>query len=604
MALRLIRLFFLVPVSAATADVGLNSTSTDGFNFSEGNSTGLSIYYDPPCRHGQVVRRHTLGRLKSDQAMTCSCKWPREPRADPRGGTDCVLPDCAQGNYSFETGACACEAGWAQASILRPWGFWQGSCSQYLCKSNDVCEQVLGIAGATCPVAGWSCDCGLWLSLDLKGPHECMGPWWAMVAKATQWFVAAFRLLWLPTLGIAICMLPCGKNVIGSSERYSSRLLRDDVAWSVFVLKAGVWIHGLCIVSFLCFLLLWSMSVVLLALAVLACVAVLAAFTMLGNEASGSCACEGCTGGCCDAGALSCCDGGAMCESCCCIGDAAAMPANGALLYGNDACFLYSPYYYGGASTECDCFCCGCCDRSTSCGRGCTSLLVCLPCFRWLVAVAPSLPDNMLGGALGVLLGTHPLRNRHDPHSPLVRLLSRPCWSISNRSDRWRRVVFEWLHERDAADAVGAGGVEVLEARDEGGALKYGGVAVVREEGCFTTSDRIFNFDDYGNNECWICQQSAAHWDLWGSCSHAFCERCSGEMLRRQMPCPLCRVHSTLVVRRRARADPRRHRSASADGADGPEGQVLLSAAEVSQAAPHLSLAPLPQQMPPPRGGE
>jgi len=57
------------------------------------------------------------------------------------------------------------------------------------------------------------------------------------------------------------------------------------------------------------------------------------------------------------------------------------------------------------------------------------------------------------------------------------------------------------------------------------------------------------SFKDYERNVCWICMESAEEWDLWLSCRHLFCKTCSSEMLRRCMPCPLCRVASPTVLR-------------------------------------------------------
>ena len=60
------------------------------------------------------------------------------------------------------------------------------------------------------------------------------------------------------------------------------------------------------------------------------------------------------------------------------------------------------------------------------------------------------------------------------------------------------------------------------------------------------------NPGEYSSNECWICCSSSANWDMWVSCRHAFCSSCSEEMMRRVMPCPLCRTISTVVVRKSA----------------------------------------------------
>lgn len=209
-----------------------------------------------------------------------------------------------------------------------------------------------------------------------------------------------------------------------------------------------------------------------------------------------------------------------------------------------------------------------------------------------------------------MVLGTHPLRNRYDASSRLVRSLARPCWSISNRGDRWRRVVYEWLHERDAFEAVAQTGMAVTEARAEVGSARvlYGNVAVKREKGFFSARDGIFNFEDYEKNECWICQNPAEHWDIWLACRHTFCERCSSEMLRRQMPCPLCRVRSGHVLRRSARttelqqlgvAQDVEHEGLIETDLPGGIGRYGTYGARGMPRARSPGLVPQPQQLPP-----
>ncbi|CAJ1437100.1 unnamed protein product, partial [Effrenium voratum] len=58
------------------------------------------------------------------------------------------------------------------------------------------------------------------------------------------------------------------------------------------------------------------------------------------------------------------------------------------------------------------------------------------------------------------------------------------------------------------------------------------------------------SYNDYAKNQCWICQDDTrTEFDLWLGCHHIFCSKCSTEMLKRHMPCPLCRVASTSVLR-------------------------------------------------------
>jgi len=63
-------------------------------------------------------------------------------------------------------------------------------------------------------------------------------------------------------------------------------------------------------------------------------------------------------------------------------------------------------------------------------------------------------------------------------------------------------------------------------------------------DNCFESS-----YEDYKKNTCWICTTGCDEWEMWISCKHLFCKRCSTEMLQRRMPCPLCRVSSSTVLR-------------------------------------------------------
>lgn len=219
------------------------------------------------------------------------------------------------------------------------------------------------------------------------------------------------------------------------------------------------------------------------------------------------------------------------------------------LLYGDP--WLYPYGFSSGADCSCACFE-GRRGPGSSCCAKVQSIYFGIPFFRALASFFPRLPENMLGGIIGWGLGTHPLRNNYDSNSGVVRALSHPCWSVSNRSEAWRGVVYQWLHERDAFEAVSHSGQTVAEQQGNGRSFMYGRVVVEREKGCFTVSDAIYNFEDYARNCCWICQEPAEEWDMWSSCRHAFCKKCSSEMLRRRMPCAMCRVHSARVVRRSA----------------------------------------------------
>jgi hypothetical protein len=74
-------------------------------------------------------------------------------------------------------------------------------------------------------------------------------------------------------------------------------------------------------------------------------------------------------------------------------------------------------------------------------------------------------------------------------------------------------------------------------------------IYIARQFDIVTDSCVASSFDDYKRGECWICRDNNEEWDLWVSCHHLFCRDCSTEMLHRKMPCPLCRVASSTVLR-------------------------------------------------------
>lgn len=181
-------------------------------------------------------------------------------------------------------------------------------------------------------------------------------------------------------------------------------------------------------------------------------------------------------------------------------------------------------------------------------------------CLRVLSAM-PIMPENAWGGLVGMCLGTHPLRNTYTGGSRVAELL-RMGWrrevdlsGLAQAEDgltaqEWRELVQQSLLEVAAAGNVLQNGRENSRPLLQGSGVPVG--INVREEldRRFAPEDELFNWDQYSDNECWICCSDNETWDLWVSCRHAFCSRCSTQMLSRFMLCPLCRTASTCVVRR------------------------------------------------------
>lgn len=602
---------FLSGDASSAVDASTEFETNTSNSSDEGNATAPRPSAKP-CKHGYLS---TVKRAGKPEQESCSCTFPRSQMTTPEFGTDCGLAYCGHGSYNFTEEKCICAAAWRHAGISSPWEFFNGRCSQHRCVSDVLCQESLGLPFATCPVKGWNCDCGLSHAFYGTGSEgaQCMFPWWALVMKITRAYVAVMQRLWLVMLLAAVCLLLVGKNVVGTMESYRLEVFFHDCAWSVFVLKFGIWLYAFSTVTYLCLLGLWLFVAVFAAVAIMvailmfaAAMACMAASGEAGAGGLGECCCggDGCTGcGFSECGACECADCAAGGEFCaCCGGSAATAEAGPMALYSYEPFWFYywPTYYHSGHAGEP--WCCGC--PGGSLAQRFWTCFGWVPCFRLLISVAPRLPENMLGGILGFVLGTHPLRNVAHPqhHSWARRLLSRPCYSLTNRSDRWRRHVYEWLHERDAFDAVASTGNTVAEVEVDANSarMKIGDVVIEQEAGHFTEDDELFNMADYTGNECWICQASGDQWDLWVSCRHAFCQKCSVEMLRRRMPCPFCRVRSAIVLRRKAVPQAREE-----EGID-REAERLLEGDASSEPRPHQrqrrARSPTlvaPQQIPP-----
>lgn len=166
------------------------------------------------------------------------------------------------------------------------------------------------------------------------------------------------------------------------------------------------------------------------------------------------------------------------------------------------------------------------------------------------------MPDNMWGGFLGWCMRTHPLTPAESAYgggSDFIDFLAMQWMRAGDLHghNEWRRQVQSFLYDMDYADA------ELL-SNDMGNGeqrsnYRIGNTTIQKIPRKFGEADRCVqsSFEDYMNNNCWICQSKdeTAAWDLWLTCRHMYCQHCSEKMLKRRMPCPLCRVASTTIWR-------------------------------------------------------
>jgi len=209
----------------------------------------------------------------------------------------------------------------------------------------------------------------------------------------------------------------------------------------------------------------------------------------------------------------------------------------------------------------------------------------------WLLYVCPVCPENAWGGLCGYLMGTHTHtdpENVYEGHNSVVEFM-RMGWrrrSDLHGQEEWRQQVREFLfseaarttparttparttpvrttpmrtptHTASAHMTTMRTNQAAPEDDFEDAPLRSQSFVVGHSHGILIgrqfekVADRCVDssFEDYTNNTCWICYGSNRQWDLWLSCRHLFCADCSAKMLVLLMPCPLCRIFSSVVHR-------------------------------------------------------
>lgn len=508
------------------------------------------------------------------------------------------LEHCRHGDWDVRKKKCVCFEHWSTAGITDTIDFFEGACEQYQCQSDKICQDVLGIPEATCPVENWNCYCGFkWAFYSMghgyetprkEGGGECMGVMYTLSVWGCESLMFFIERAWKYFLGLALFLLPVGRKrancdhqrpsmlfycrkVCGCPNRcrgecvlsteYNFDSFLDDIAWPLYIVELGVWFYVFFATLYVIFLFIWS--VVLWAMVVTTVVLLIIFASCAACAEGGGAICETCGIDCTGAA------GGA---DCCCSYDAAggfAVSSSDTFFWSGT--FPYDPLWgYGGYGhveiPSSDSWACSCCCRPIAC----------------LIFVYPVMPENMWGGLLGFFfLGTHTRTAVHRTYqggSAFVEFLGMGWRRRGDLHDdqSWRRQVHDFLlMESDNQQPVVRRSVTLsqrfpnMDDIDEQSLRLWEGdeyrtrrvftisrtaarVIVIErpfsieEDGCFSSS-----FSDYQNNNCWICTEGGAEWDMWVSCKHLFCKKCSTEMLHRRMPCPLCRVSSSTVLRGR-----------------------------------------------------
>eukprot|EP00929_Paragymnodinium_shiwhaense_P105433 TRINITY_DN70452_c0_g1_i1.p1 TRINITY_DN70452_c0_g1~~TRINITY_DN70452_c0_g1_i1.p1 ORF type:complete len:1359 (+),score=246.84 TRINITY_DN70452_c0_g1_i1:139-4215(+) len=542
---------------------------------------------------------------------------------------------CLHGHYHNKTKRCICDAGWRESGITDPTNFLTGACDQYRCSSDEKCVDHLGIEGATCPMPTWNCYCGWSYAWDnLLGGYEtpvhrskggkCMGVMYTFAFWATYTLRGFLYHSWRVFFWMSLALLPFGRKRANCDHHrpslwrwlrwlanyqsscrgecvmestYTLTTFKDDMAWTLYILDLGVWAYAFAVAFWIVLEFLWMFALVTLVVLVTIVVIIGSIIAMLGDCASCECGCPAC-----DAGG---CPGlGGFCDGCCqahllgcdaCMGPTTIhSPAEFMYLSGP---FPYDPFWgYGGYGYS---------EPPDSDQRSCCLKLMqnlCKP-IAGLVYVFPVMPENAWGGVFGYFVaGTHHLTPANRVYGGGNRAIEflRMGWRRNvdlHDNQGWRLQVSNFL--TGDGNEVGFGVLDddredrpafpelepfLMPDGQRRACIPVGRAKALPVDRPFDiTSDQCVSssFDDYKANQCWICRESNPSWDLWLSCRHLFCSDCSTQMLRRRMPCPLCRVSSSVVIRGRAM-----------DGESSQEALPRLQSVPGQQAAQNTPLSP------------
>jgi len=512
-------------------------------------------------------------------------------------------------------GQCQCLKNWRMSGITDTINWLEHKCEQFQCETDNQCQTLL-FADASCPVPGWNCDCGWAHATGFEGGVEknnakCMGIIYIWSVRLTEWTLWLMQHAWkilvyalAPTLffgqtkvrcechdpnvfrlfsDIVItlgCKTPayCNGQECMDVDAGIGRMLRYELAWSFYILDMGIWIYSALFVLWVTAMFSWLMILLVIVIAILIIALIMAIFSMICALADGGSGGDADCGQCCTGNECTGCENCLTCDGCCM--DAPA--TNGDMFW---------LFYWGGPvpdGTSCGDCCIWNCDGCHKGMRGpCCSVL--RP-FMWLLTRLPRPPDNAWGGLWGLcFLGTHRKCRTPSPgdgwwFGTLVRtpyqggnwfvdfFSGRGIHDLHQRPD-WRQRVYDYIFLEDGEDQSAestqnrppprqqmSSGVSTTPLRQSFLPVRLPGVQVInkdnKDDRFFDESDRCqqSTFKDYERGTCWLClNDDAEKWDMWVQCGHLFCQNCSEEMLKRRMPCPLCRKRSFRVVRRRAK---------------------------------------------------
>jgi len=447
----------------------------------------------PFCVYGRVTSNHE-----------CRCKYGHTLH---KGYCD---KPCNHGNFSQEVGRCVCNSGWTYANFLDTMDWFKGECNQFKCKSEYQCQQLLPhIKHPSCPIKGWNCYCPHNIGYE-NGDAKCMDFTYWLGWTIWKAYLYILQHIYSPLFTtLIIISLPFGtrryrcdhytswwfhlKNKCGlvtycrgNCVRKRRFYCRDDLAFSIYWFKTGLWwtIYSTLITLSLVFI--WSIA--LWITVILISIGICSWF---------------------------------ICRN--------PVPMESS----KHESTIMITHNYGGP----------------------------LPKYKYMLAnyvakVYPLFPDNMQGGCIGYLCGTHSL-NGHNLHTYWGKILSLN-WCNSRQDLRddtdWHSNIIQEFSSYNAIQQTPIiqnikpttlvsnllEDTPVIITRYNYITLYSHEVPITEEKLCY--QNRQFIQDD----ECWICNHPPSYWHKW-NCNHVFCRQCSLYMIDRDIACPLCRKKTNSV---------------------------------------------------------
>ena len=452
---------------------------------------------------------------------------------------------CNHGNFSISTGECNCNKGWRRAFLSDTLNWFKGVCNQFKCESSHHCALLLpNVKNPKCPIKGWNCYCSenigyendnakcmsfmYWLSFSAFDIYNylCLQVYWKLfsllimtsIPLGSRRFNCDHHRSWWNNIKKYWCKRPISCK--GECVRKQRIYIRDDLSVSIYWFKSMIWwyVFSTCLIITLGFI--WSIALWMLIAGILLVIGIILWIMSL-SGGGGDCYCGDCY--CCS----DCYCGDCYCGDCC--SDYNDSTQNNYIYTGGP---MPNRNYTMSESSRCKCAC------------------VCVPLLGLLNSY-PRFPDNILGGILGYMMGTHILNNTHL-HTKRAYILSL-TWLNSNRDLRnntqWRKNVHEYLNQNYAATGSSPALQTINRESLDSKLLDNKPVHLYKHRECnvYTYDTPIpitkiseSNQEFIENRECWICYEVPRQWHKW-DCHHVFCQTCSLNMIDIDMPCALCR---------------------------------------------------------------